>query len=369
MLQGMFGSKSTQGANPAPSLNAAVISSEDVLRSSTAFTDKNLVEMHWFHHALDALPCNAMFCDRDLILRFLNKSSRKTLKSLQHLLPAPVDQLVGKSIHIFHKTPDHVETILGGTSHHPHGSHKLPHRAVIQLGPEKLDLEIEPMTDEHGVYIGNVVMWGVTTRTLAAARDAQETLRGHVAEVSHQLQMVSTATHEIESSIGEIARNATQIEGAAHSFREAGKDGLGAIQHLQTSSNGVAKVAELIASIATQTSVLALNATIEAARAGVHGKGFSVVAGEVKKLAEQTAAATADIQSKVSVIRTDITAALNAMSSIASQTEEMSGLSHQLASSAEEQRLAALEMAQSIESAAHRTSQIVTADQAKSLSA
>jgi len=124
----------------------------------------------------------------------------------------------------------------------------------------------------------------------------------------------------------------------------------------------VAKVAELIASIATQTSVLALNATIEAARAGVHGKGFSVVAGEVKKLAEQTAAATADIQSKVSVIRGDISTALTAIDSIASQTDEMSSLSHQLASAAEEQRLATQEMAKNLESAAQRAGQISASD-------
>ncbi len=301
-----------------------------------------------------------MFADRDLILQYLNKSSRKTLRALQQFLPFPVDQLVGKSIHIFHKHPDNVERILGGTAHHPQGAHKLPHHAVIQLGPEKLDLEVEAVTDEGGNYIGNIVLWGVTTKAVDAAKRAEETLRSHVSEVNRQLQMVSTATHEIESSIGEIARNAMDVERSTHQFRDAGQKGLTAIDHLQTSSNGVAKVAELIASIATQTSVLALNATIEAARAGVHGKGFSVVAGEVKKLAEQTAAATADIQSKVSAIRGDIATALSSMSSISAQTDEMSGLSHQLASAAEEQRLATQEMAQSLESAAHRTGQIST---------
>ncbi len=58
-----------------------------------------------FEFALDALPCNAMFCDRDLILRYLNGPSRKTLHSLEQHLPVPVDQLVGKSIHIFHRAP------------------------------------------------------------------------------------------------------------------------------------------------------------------------------------------------------------------------------------------------------------------------
>jgi methyl-accepting chemotaxis protein len=320
--------------------------------------DKGTEQQRWFEYALEALPCNAMFCDRDLILRYLNASSRKTLRSLQHYLPVPVDQIVGKSIHIFHKNPDNVERVLGA-GRHP-GIPKLPHRVVIEVGPEKLDLEIESIVDSHGAILGSVVMWGVTTKQTESLKKAQETLREHVTSVNSQLQMISTATLEIESSIGEIAKNATQAQHATEKFRQAGKAGLEAIQSLQASSNGVANVAELIASIATQTSVLALNATIEAARAGVHGKGFSVVAVEVKKLAEQTAAATAEIQEKVVSIRRDIRTALDSMSSVSSQTDDLAGLSHMLASAAEEQRLATREMAQSLETAAHRTAQIST---------
>ena len=95
-----------------------------------------------FQYALDALPCNAMFCDRELILRFLNKSSRKTLLTLQQYLPVPVDQILGKSIHSFHKSQDNIDRILGAKHH---DAHQLPHKAIIALGPVKLDLHIEPM--------------------------------------------------------------------------------------------------------------------------------------------------------------------------------------------------------------------------------
>ena len=79
----------------------------DEQESQEAHTDEA------FQSALDSIPCNAMYCDRDLILRFLNRSSLQTLKTLQNYLPCPVDQIVGNSIHIFHRNPENMNQILG----------------------------------------------------------------------------------------------------------------------------------------------------------------------------------------------------------------------------------------------------------------
>lgn len=104
-------------------------------------------------------PTNVMFADRDLKIQYMNPASRNTLKTLEQYLPVKADQMIGQAIDIFHKNPEHQRRLLASDKN-------LPHRATIQVGPEKLDLLVSAIYDQHNNYIGPMVTWEIITEKL-----------------------------------------------------------------------------------------------------------------------------------------------------------------------------------------------------------
>ena len=117
------------------------------------------------------------------------------------------------------------------------------------------------------------------------------------------------------------------------------------IHKLSESSKEIGVVIKVINSIAQQTNLLALNATIEAARAGEAGRGFSVVATEVKELtANQTAAATEEITKKINAIQVDTESSVAAILAISDSISEVNNIASSISASVEEQSATTNEM-------------------------
>ncbi|MCB9889291.1 MAG: chemotaxis protein [Planctomycetes bacterium] len=112
-------------------------------------------------------PINVMYADRELVIRYLNPASLRTLETLEHLLPCKPEEIVGQSIDIFHKNPKHQRKLLAKADN-------LPIQTHIQVGPETLDLLVSAIFDHNGDYVGAMATWEVITEKLAAERAAAE---------------------------------------------------------------------------------------------------------------------------------------------------------------------------------------------------
>ncbi|BAU58225.1 methyl-accepting chemotaxis protein [Halorhodospira halochloris] len=167
-------------------------------------------------------------------------------------------------------------------------------------------------------------------------RDSAENDRGNVAEQQSRSSEVATAMNEMSASIQEITRNTQETADAARSTSDQARQGQrgvsatidaihslsdnvnqssASIHALEEQSGKIGQVLEVIRGIADQTNLLALNAAIEAARAGESGRGFTVVAEEVRKLAQKTQDSIGDIQEMVEGIQEGTRQAVESMES------------------------------------------------------
>jgi methyl-accepting chemotaxis protein len=165
----------------------------------------------------------------------------------------------------------------------------------------------------------------------------------------------------MESAIREIAHNATEAARVAGQAVAVAENTTRTVGKLGDSSQEIATVIKLINGIAEQTNLLALNATIEAARAGEAGKGFAVVASEVKELAQETARATEDISQRVEAIQADTAGAVEAISQISSVIGEINDFQATIAAAVEEQTATTNEMNRNVAEAASGTQGIAAA--------
>ena len=168
-------------------------------------------------------------------------------------------------------------------------------------------------------------------------------------EASANVQTVASATEELNASIGEIGRQAAKSADIAATAVTQADTTNQEMASLTEAAEKIGEVVQLITAIAEQTNLLALNATIEAARAGEAGKGFAVVASEVKNLANQTAKATEDISRQINAVQSVTGRAAEAMDRISSVIGEMNEIASGIAAAVEQQGAATREISSNVD--------------------
>lgn len=185
-------------------------------------------------------------------------------------------------------------------------------------------------------------------QSAAIAREAkQEDINAHISKNVRTIEGLAAAIEEMTMSINEIGSQVSRAVELVETTSAITGDSVTQVEKLGNLTDEIGHVVELIRSIAEKTNLLALNATIEAARAGEAGRGFSVVAGEVKLLSAQTTEATGSIDAQVTAIQRESQEVVDSINRISQAIIGVSEISMAINSAIGQQGAAATEISTS----------------------
>lgn len=180
------------------------------------------------------------------------------------------------------------------------------------------------------------------------ASNSAENADGATGEASDSVQTVAETVSELSMAIQEIASQSLRANDVTSKATEVAATTNKDVLRLTKVSENIGEVVDMIRAIAEQTNLLALNATIEAARAGDAGKGFAIVAAEVKDLSTQTAKATDDIAAQINDIQSCTKATVSSIQDIGEHINTVMEVTNTISAAVEEQSVATQGISSSI---------------------
>ena len=190
----------------------------------------------------------------------------------------------------------------------------------------------------------------VVTLAMNSANDSRAT--------SQSVENVATGASQLASSVGEISGQVSKAGQVSTEAVGRSRNAAEFMHTLSSSAEQITNVVRLISDIAEQTNLLALNATIEAARAGEAGKGFAVVASEVKALATQSARATEEISAQIQAVQQATSGAMESIGLVETVIEELNDISVSISSAVEEQSFVTKDISSNMSSASDAVNNI-----------
>lgn len=314
---------------------------QEVLRTDKKLEDK----IHWYESILHSLPWSISITDMDMNWQFCNNASLKSLGKTSNsevfgihcsakkgnICNTPncgIEQLRKGNSNVINRMPNGKTMRINLCYLLDRDGKRIGH---VEVGEDITEtMKLEQQSRDAAINARNQMVQqleGVVHAIDQGAMNLNESLegvRGQANEAAARLSEAATAMNEMNATVLEVANNAEGAADAASSVQSQAQEGNALVVRtvsslhtlrelsvsLKTDMEGLDKQAKdigtvltLIRDIADQTNLLALNAAIEAARAGEAGRGFAVVADEVRKLAEKTMSATRDVESAIESIQ------------------------------------------------------------------